>query len=499
MSIDEQQDEVAFVHVAERRQAWRRARDLPVSSRAAKRLKARLVFADVAAVLVALISATFIAGANRGWESKEVLDYLKLSVLTVPLWPLLFAQQHLYAARFVGRLFDEVRRFATAVISGFVGIVVVGWVIDQPVSRGWTIIGAVAVTLMLTLERAAARSMFRSRRRQGRGLRDVIIVGTNAEAMDLYRSLRDPDLGYHVVAFAVPEGDHEPAEELAEIDGVHVVPIRNLIDVSLALGASGVVIATSAMDARVSNTLLRDLLDVGLHVELTTALRDITPDRMTVRPLGRHPVMYLEPTPRRGWRMGAKRIFDVLVAGALLLIVSPVLLVSAVIIRLTSPGPAFFRQERVGLDGHGFVAFKLRSMVENAEEMLVDLTDRNEADGPLFKMADDPRVTPFGRFIRRTSIDELPQLWNVVRGDMSLVGPRPALPHEVAQWEGPIVDRLRVRPGITGIWQVSGRSSADFADYQRLDLYYVDNWSILVDVGILLKTVPAVLFARGAY
>ena len=166
--------------------------------------------------------------------------------------------------------------------------------------------------------------------------------------------------------------------------------------------------------------------------------------------------------------------------------------------KLTSPGPVLFRQTRVGQYARPFEVLKLRTMVLDAEARLAALGELNEADGPMFKMAHDPRITRVGGFLRRTSLDELPQLWNVARGQMSLVGPRPALPSEMVEWDSELYNRLRVKPGITGMWQVNGRSGSSFADYQRLDLYYVDNWSILVDVGILAKTLPAVLSSRGA-
>ena len=181
-----------------------------------------------------------------------------------------------------------------------------------------------------------------------------------------------------------------------------------------------------------------------------------------------------------------------------LIVAAPVLIVAAIAIKITSPGPVLFRQVRVGRDGEPFFVLKLRTMVVDAEDRLAELMAQNEADGPLFKMSDDPRITRVGRILRKLSIDELPQLWNVVRGDMSLIGPRPALPREVAQWSDELHERLRVRPGITGMWQVSGRSDTGFEEYQRLDLFYVDNWSILIDMGILLRTVPAVLTGRGA-
>jgi len=233
-------------------------------------------------------------------------------------------------------------------------------------------------------------------------------------------------------------------------------------------------------------------------VEMTSGLRDVTPERMTVRPLGRHPVVYLEPARRYGWRAVAKRIFDLALSSVALVCTAPVLLIAAMAIKLSSPGPVLFRQVRAGRDGKPFYVLKLRTMVVDAEARLAELMEHNESDGPLFKMREDPRITTVGRFLRKLSIDELPQLWNVVRGDMSLVGPRPALQTEVEEWGDELHERLRVRPGITGMWQVSGRSDAGFAEYQRLDLFYVDNWSILIDLGILLRTVPAVVTGRGA-
>jgi exopolysaccharide biosynthesis polyprenyl glycosylphosphotransferase len=220
---------------------------------------------------------------------------------------------------------------------------------------------------------------------------------------------------------------------------------------------------------------------------------------MTIHPLGRHPVVYLEPTRRTGWRAVAKRSFDIAVALVVLIVASPLILASAIAIKLTSAGPVFFRQERIGRDGDSFWVLKLRTMVVDAEERLAELLEQNESDGPLFKVREDPRITRAGRYLRKLSIDELPQLWNVVRGDMSLVGPRPALPREVAGWTEELFDRLRVRPGITGMWQVSGRSKSGFEEYQRLDLFYVDNWSMVQDLNILMRTVSAVLGSRGAY
>ena len=201
---------------------------------------------------------------------------------------------------------------------------------------------------------------------------------------------------------------------------------------------------------------------------------------------------------RDGWRKVAKRTFDLTLAALGSILTAPVLAAAAIAIKLDSPGPIVFRQVRVGRNGRPFRVYKLRTMVVDAEARRDELLEANEADGPLFKMENDPRVTKVGAFLRKASIDEIPQLWNVVKGEMSLVGPRPALPHETEAWDPLLTQRLRVTPGITGMWQVNGRSDTSFEDYTRLDLYYVDNWSLLIDLAILGKTLPVVLAQRGA-
>ncbi|HZQ28509.1 MAG TPA: sugar transferase, partial [Acidimicrobiales bacterium] len=283
-------------------------------------------------------------------------------------------------------------------------------------------------------------------------------------------------------------------------DGLPVVDHHTKLAEQLRLlGAAGVLIATSDVDPATTNRLARRLVDAGIHVELSSSLMDIDAERLSVRPLGRFPVMYVEPVKRRGAPAVAKRAFDLAGATIGMLLTAPLWLVVAVAIKVDSRGPILFRQERVGRRGRRFSVYKFRTMVADAEELLIDLREANEADGPLFKVRHDPRVTTVGRFLRKLSLDELPQLLNVLRGQMSLVGPRPALPREVTQWGPELFDRLRVQPGITGMWQVKGRSDSSFAEYQRWDLYYVDNWSLWRDLSILVRTVPVVLSSEGAY
>jgi exopolysaccharide biosynthesis polyprenyl glycosylphosphotransferase len=300
---------------------------------------------------------------------------------------------------------------------------------------------------------------------------------------------RSQELGYEVGdVFDLAEQPDLPREELV----AQVSALAAEVD-------AGTVIVASSVDHVSTGELTRRLADRGLHVELSVPLAGIDVSRLRLRPLGDFPVLYVEPVSREGWRQHAKRAFDVVTASLALLAALPVLAIAAVAIKLDTPGPVLFRQKRVGRDGVTFEVLKLRTMVTDAERRLDEVRALNEATGPVFKIRRDPRITRVGRLLRKSSIDEIPQLWNVVRGEMSIVGPRPALPVETEAWGPELFERLRVRPGITGMWQVNGRSNASGGDYVRLDLYYVDNWSLLIDLEILLKTVPVVLTGRGAY
>jgi exopolysaccharide biosynthesis polyprenyl glycosylphosphotransferase len=300
----------------------------------------------------------------------------------------------------------------------------------------------------------------------------------------------NPAFGYVPVGFVDDDADcgaylFGSYPVLGRVDDVEPIARRE--------GATAVLIATTAVELETTNRLIRQLGPAGLRVELSSSLRDISPARLQVRPLGRFPVVLVDPVHRAGWQMRAKRTFDVVVAMAMGVLVAPFLVGAALAIKLTSPGPVHFRQKRLGKDGEPFDVLKLRTMVQNAESMVGELAQQNEADGPLFKLKADPRVTRVGRVLRALSIDEIPQLWNVLCGDMSLVGPRPALPREMPQWSAELHGRLAVKPGMTGMWQVSGSRWQSFDDYARLDLYYVDNWSIWTDIAILARTLPAVL------
>ena len=266
--------------------------------------------------------------------------------------------------------------------------------------------------------------------------------------------------------------------------------LSDAAQVALDCGATGAIVATTALDSERSNRIARQLVDAGLHVELSSSLRDIRSGRLLVQPLGSYSVLYLEPVRRGGWRAVAKRMFDIVVSATALFFFAPLMGLIAIAVKLDSKGSVFFRQRRVGRNATLFTIYKFRTMVTDAELHLRDLAEFNEADGPLFKIRNDPRITRVGRVLRRLSLDELPQFWNVLRGEMSIVGPRPALPEEALRWDPELRQRLRVKPGVTGMWQVSGRSNASFAHDARMDLYYVDNWSLFTDIGLVFRTIP---------
>jgi exopolysaccharide biosynthesis polyprenyl glycosylphosphotransferase len=259
-----------------------------------------------------------------------------------------------------------------------------------------------------------------------------------------------------------------------------------------------VMISLASVEPILVNRLTRRLTDAGYHVALSSGLRDIDIVRFRAQDIGGHTLIYVEQTMRDGWRAIAKRVFDVSLSIVALILFAPLLLAAVIAIRIESKGGVLFAQERVGRDGRPFRMIKLRTMVADADARKAELAERNEADGPMFKIANDPRITKVGAFLRKLSIDEIPQFVNVLRGEMSVVGPRPALRAEVEQWTEDVHDRLRVLPGITGMWQVSGRSDTTFDEYKRLDLFYVDNWSLAHDLRIVARTFTVVLAGRGA-
>lgn len=463
--------------------------------------KAAVFIADLNAIALALVVAVLIHDQVNSQDPVATRSYFWFMAITFPVWPISFARQYLYRARHLARSVDEAERIVKAILYSFIGLIAISIFLgeefagetDFRLARTLVVISAVSMFVIVGIERGVARWMFKRARAAGQNLRSVLIVGKNAEGAFVREMLdADPSHGYRVIGYLEDElegGIESLTDTTAALDTIRSV------------GAGGVIIAATGIDVGTSNQLIRTLTDNSIHVELSSTLCDIASDRLSIRPLGRFPMVYIEPVERNGWRALFKQMFDFTVGFLLFLLTLPILVISMLAIKVTSPGPVFFKQVRVGRDGKEFEVYKLRTMVVDAEKLLDNVRHLNEAKGPLFKIKDDPRITKVGRMLRKTSIDELPQFINVLRGEMSIVGPRPALPSEVAEWKPELRGRLRVQPGITGMWQVGGRLDGENSDddYGQLDLYYVDNWTIVTDLTIMLRTIPAVLLQKGSY
>ncbi|MDW3212901.1 MAG: sugar transferase [Ilumatobacteraceae bacterium] len=474
------------------RHGEREAPTRPIGDRSprgrARRRRLLLALADATALVVSLCVALTWLGSPRPATPHGVA--FEVAAL-VAAWMFALVTNRLYLARCVERALEETRRI---LVSG--GVAMSAYLIAcylvgaEPASRAW-VIGAYAVGSMgLVVERAIARFVFQRLRRRGKSVRRIAIVGSDAHAIALYRSAVDDPDAYDVVGVIGDGGSSGSVQVLGGYD--------RAVELLREHGCTGAIVSLASLTRSQVNSVVRSLTDAKMHVALATNMSDIDVHRLRAQQMDGEVMMYVEPTVRTGWRMVAKRTFDLVLSSVALLLCLPVLAVVAVVIKLDSAGPVLFRQERVGRNGVPFDMIKLRTMCVGAEAKLDELSESNEANGPMFKIKADPRITRSGRWLRRLSIDELPQFWNVLRGDMSLVGPRPALAHEVEAWDPELRKRLEVPPGLSGLWQVSGRSDTTFEQYRRLDLYYVDNWSLAHDLRVIVKTAWVVLAMKGA-
>jgi exopolysaccharide biosynthesis polyprenyl glycosylphosphotransferase len=367
------------------------------------------------------------------------------------------------------------------------------------VTPGWSwsslaCLAGLMLTAVMTV-RLGFQAWVDGQRTLGRFTIPVLVVGHARERTALIEMLSfHPETGLRVVGVVGDRSDHGGAMP----DGGPPPPWFGTLEAMphalMSSGAVGVIVVTSGLRTATLNGLLRQLVDAGMHVQLWSGVFGLGPERLHLAPVAHEPLLAVESPRMSLGEQAFKRILDVSVAAVVLVFAAPIIAVSALAIRLSDGGPALFRQERVGRDGRTFTLLKLRTMELDAEAQLVHLQEWNQrTGGPLFKLDDDPRITRVGQVLRVTSIDELPQLWNVIRGDLSLVGPRPALPDEAARFDTELLKRQQVRPGITGLWQIEARSNPAFYLYRQLDLYYVENRSTRLDLGILLATVPAVL------
>jgi exopolysaccharide biosynthesis polyprenyl glycosylphosphotransferase len=434
-----------------------------------------------------------LAVMNHGpWQAKMARALPEAAALSA-LMILLLTVQKLYLARVCTVRALEVARVARAAALCGLAAVALRRVIGGGPTLSEAAAGAVSSFVAITYLRGQYSSWLRACRARGLSCRSVCVLGDNDEAEALVHLLAEqPELGYRVIAVL---GD--PAKWASRRLDVPIVELEpQPADTVRALGACGVIVAVSSVASQDLDRIVRQLVARDLHVQISSGLARIGHHRIRVSPLCHQVLFYVEPPRLSSWQFALKRAIDVILTSLGLVLSAPVLAVAAIAIKLDDGGPVFYRQWRVGRNGHLFEVLKLRTMVPDASAQLAGLVGSNERDGPLFKLSVDPRVTRVGRFLRATSLDELPQLVNVLRGQMSLVGPRPALPSEVAQFDPDLLERTSVPAGITGLWQIEARDDPSFDAYRRLDLFYVDNWSVTMDLAILVATVGVVV-ARG--
>jgi exopolysaccharide biosynthesis polyprenyl glycosylphosphotransferase len=443
---------------------------------------------------VAAVVALAVIRWSGAPEASEVFALLVLASVATLSHPLALGALGLYHSQRRESLVHLVGQLAVA--GCLVAAVLIGTALALG-RRDWSNLAAecaFAQTACFTVQRLGILSTLRLLRRHGRNFRHAIVLGSGPRARALASELAaHPEWGIRIVAF-LDESDvpYDPAlanTPLRKLVEFHEVARDEVID--------EVIVAMPRSMLRSIEPVVHECGQRGIPVTVLSELfADVLPALRTAQ-YGRFPVLQFATVAYGPVARAAKRVIDLLGAGLALLLFAPVLGLAALAIRLTSPGPVLFRQKRLGLNGRPFELLKLRSMVVDAEARREALAGHNEMSGPVFKMRNDPRVTPVGRVLRSWSLDELPQLWNVVRGEMSLVGPRPPLPGEVAQYEPRDRRRLSVRPGITCLWQISGRNQIQFADWVEMDLYYIDHWSLLLDLRILLGTPGAVIRRDG--
>ncbi|MBB6035101.1 sugar transferase [Phytomonospora endophytica] len=465
---------------------------------------------DVLAVIAASMTAVITTGTattgfdgypkfgQYGPEMKVETVFYVIAYGALPLtWILTLWGNGCYDRRYLGVGTDEFKRVvrASLVVVSIVSFTALLFKTD--LSRYAVAVALSSALLYLVIGRFVARRVLVALRRHKQAVHHLLLVGTLHEALEVNTAVsRVPQAGFLPIGVYLTEG-------AAAARGIETpVPVysgTDLVSLAETLGADTIAVCGSASAERGGlRRLAWQLEGTGIDLVVAPQLTDIAGPRVHIRPVEGVPLLHVEEPTLSGMGWFIKNMLDKVSAFAGLMVLLPVFIAIAIAIKSKDSGPVFFRQPRVGMEGKTFRCWKFRTMYVDAEERLATLMDQNESDGLLFKMKDDPRITPVGRFLRRTSLDELPQLINVLRGEMSLVGPRP-LVAENGDFLGDVRRRLLVRPGITGLWQVSGRSDLSWDDAVRLDLYYVDNWSLTTDLQILFRTVLVVLQRKGAY
>ena len=466
------------------------------------RYVARLRWTDAVIVAGAVLIAQQIRFGGTGTVAAGIsLDSVAVVCGLILAWTFALRATQSSDRRIVGDGPTEYSRVLNACFIVFGLLAIVDLAFRWNLARGFIAIALPLGTISLLASRWGWRRALHKSRLRRRNLSQVLVVGGQCSAVPFIEHLRkNPGLGYEVVGLCVPPGsEHRPVT----VEG-SAVPIYGSFgdarDAVALCGATTVAVTSAeALGHSAMRELSWDLEGMNVDMLVSPGVIDVAGPRMMVRPVAGLPLLHIDKPRYDGANRFLKAAFDRLGALVLIVALTPVLLACVIAVKIGSKGPIFYRAERIGVGNHPFDMWKFRTMVDGADRQKAALATKNEGSGVLFKIRDDPRVTPVGKFLRRYSLDELPQLFNVVGGTMSLVGPRPPLRDEVDKYTGMVTRRMLVRPGMTGLWQVSGRSDLSWEESVRLDLSYVENWSIMQDFMILWRTARAVVGSDGAY
>lgn len=487
-------------------QAPERVHSAPVQSAWRHGYARWLTVADAAAVLVAVMLAQWLRFGGLDLDSRpRGWSYLEVSVAIAIGWLAALSINHSRSERVIGSGVEEYRRVWIATLSVFGSVAIISMLFKLEIARGYLMIALPVGAISLLFFRWLARQIVRRERaKRGKFVTRVVAVGAVDAVRDLATALaREPGSGFTVVGACVP-GRPECRE--IQVNGVGVIPTYgDEFDVTKAVCATNssavAVTAAEQLCGRQIRDLSWELESSNIDLMVVPGVVDVAGPRLHMRPVAGLPLIHVEKPQYHGAKRFEKRFFDIVFSSAILLCSLPLLLAIAIAIKLTSKGPVFYSHERIGLNGRSFRMIKFRTMIVGADAIAGDIATMNLVASPRdpLKFVNDPRVTAVGRVLRKYSLDELPQFINVLKRDMSVVGPRPQVMSEVEAYDDYARRRLLVRPGITGLWQVSGRSNLSWEDSVRLDLFYVENWSMMADIIISLQTVKAVANHSGAY
>jgi exopolysaccharide biosynthesis polyprenyl glycosylphosphotransferase len=473
-------------------------------------LVARIVFGiDLALTSVAFFLAFFIRDvvlpavvpAHFPTGLFPLADYLRIYPIVLIIWAILLFSYHSYHSHRTIPLPREALTTLRVVGVGIVLLATLAYLLPlQQLSRAWFILFALLSAVLLVAEKILVRVIARWVRSKGLNYRTVVIVGTGRRATDIAKLIVGHNYwGYKILGF-VSDG-HRLSNGWARYRIFGSVPdLRRILETgAIPEPIDEIVFAVTRKKLDEMKQIFIMCEELGIRTRVAMNFFSNRVARLEIEELEGVPFLTFTTTPSNEAHLALKRALDIAISLVLLTLTLPVILLAAGLIRITSPGSVLFKQKRIGLNGRLFTLYKFRTMIENAHERREELAHLNEMNGPVFKLKSDPRVTPIGRWLRRFSFDEIPQLWNVLKGDMSLVGPRPPIPEEVASYHRWHRRRLSMKPGLTCLWQISGRNDIqDFDRWMKLDLQYIDNWSPSLDLKILLRTIPAVLSGKGA-